>query len=287
LLPTHVVYTREAGGLAKIYVNGELQGAEQISGDLSNWDSSFSFGLANEATGDRPWLGTLHLVAVFNRVLSEDEIESTGGSVSRYNLTAIPERGGLLTQGSVLTVGGDNASMVARGLFVLHDVLASGVSDPPPCVDTTPVPTEPGLSHREIAEQRMADHSCGGCHAHFEPLAFGLEVFDGIGAFGERDEHGNQLRSDGEILFPEADEAIRYENTRQLLDLLGESERVRQCLTMKVTQFAIGRPLAQSDVCSLSEIHQTAHDAGGTYADLMTAVIMSDLVRKTRTENSP
>ncbi len=226
-------------------------------------------------------------MAVFNRVLSEDEIESTGGSVSRYNLTAIPERGGLLTQGSVLTVGGDNASMVARGLFVLHDVLASGVSDPPPCVDTTPVPTEPGLSHREIAEQRMADHSCGGCHAHFEPLAFGLEVFDGIGAFGERDEHGNQLRSDGEILFPEADEAIRYENTRQLLDLLGESERVRQCLTMKVTQFAIGRPLAQSDVCSLSEIHQTAHDAGGTYADLMTAVIMSDLVRKTRTENSP
>ena len=36
----------------------------------------------------------------------------------------------------------------------------------------------------------------------FEPLAFGLEQFDGLGAFHEKDEFGNVLRADGELLIP-------------------------------------------------------------------------------------
>ena len=38
-----------------------------------------------------------------------------GGGLARYDLKSVPERGGLLTQGSVLTIGGDEASMVTRG----------------------------------------------------------------------------------------------------------------------------------------------------------------------------
>ena len=68
----------------------------------------------------------------------------------RYDLSATQARGGLLTQGSVLTIGGDDASMVTRGLFVLHDLLRGVVKDPPPGLDTTPVPSEPGLSQRVI-----------------------------------------------------------------------------------------------------------------------------------------
>ena len=81
----------------------------------------------------------------------------TGDEPVRYDLSKVPGRGGLLTQGSVLTVGGDDASMVTRGLFVMHELLRGVVRDPPPCVDTTPVPSKPGLTQRMISESRIAD----------------------------------------------------------------------------------------------------------------------------------
>ena len=108
-------------------------------------------------------------------------VSQNGGDLPRYDLTKIPARGGLLTQGSVLTRGGDEAAMVTRGLFVMHDLLRGVVKDPPPCVDTSPVPSKPELTQRAIAEQRIANKKCGGCHGKFEPLAFGLERFDGLG----------------------------------------------------------------------------------------------------------
>lgn len=70
---THVVYTRDANGLASFYVNNELVKTQTISGSFDNWDDSYRLGLANELTGDRPWLGTLDLVAIYNQ--SFDSIE--------------------------------------------------------------------------------------------------------------------------------------------------------------------------------------------------------------------
>jgi hypothetical protein len=268
----------------KIYVDGEEKVARDVGGDFAKWDSTFRLALANEPTKDRPWTGTFRLLAIYSRALTSTEIRSRGHGMSRYDLTSVPGRGGLLTQGSVLTVGGDGASTVARGLFVLQDFLAGKVEDPPPCVDTTPVPTKPGLSKRVIAEARLANQSCGGCHAKFEPLAFGLEKFDGVGAYHDKDEHGNKLRDDGTILFPGSNEPVSYNSAGELLDLLARSERVRKVITQKVTQFAMGRPLADSDAPVVDKIHEEAQRAGGTYAHLITAIVMSDLVQKTATE---
>jgi hypothetical protein len=202
----------------------------------------------------------------------------------RYDLSHVPGRGGLLTQGSVLTVGGDDASTVTRGLFVMHELLRGIVRDPPPCVDTTPVPTKPGLTQRAIAESRLANQSCAGCHSKFEPLSFALEKFDGLGAYHEVDEHGNKLREDGSILFPGQERAVRYQSAAELMDLLAGSVRVRETLTWKVTQFALGRPLDAEDAPIVARIHDAAQQAGGTYTGLMTAIVTSDLVRMTRTE---
>jgi len=207
-----------------------------------------------------------------------------GGGLARYDLKSVPERGGLLTQGSVLTIGGDEASMVTRGLFVLRDLLRSGVKDPPPSVNTEPVPSKAGLTQRNIARKRIADKTCGGCHIKFEPLAFGLEKFDGIGAFHEKDEHGNTLRDDGEILFPGTAKTVPYDSSAELMNLLAGSDRVQQCLTWKVAQFALGRPLGPADSRTLDKVHQAAQKGGGTYASLMRAIIKSDLVQKTQTE---
>ena len=203
----------------------------------------------------------------------------TGDGVVRVELPVTSARGGLLTQGSVLTIGGDEASMVARGLFVLKDLLRGAVKDPPPCVNVTPVPSRAGLTQRGIAEDRIANANCGGCHAKFEPLAFGLEKFDGVGAYHERDEHGNRLRDDGEILFPGSGTAVTYESARQLFDLLAASDRVAECLTWKVAQFALGRPLTVRDVPELRRIHDAATTAGGNYPAVIKAIVMSDLVR--------
>ncbi|WP_166830238.1 DUF1592 domain-containing protein [Thalassoroseus pseudoceratinae] len=212
------------------------------------------------------------------------DLKPQSDNLARYDLSDVPHRGGLLTQGSVLTIGGDEASMVARGLFVLHDLLRGTINAPPPCVNTTPPPTKTGLTQRLIAEQRIGDSRCGVCHVRFEPLAFGLEQFDGIGAWHERDEHGNPLRSDGTILFPGTAKPIAYTTSAELMDRLADSERVQESLTWKVTQFALGRPLIAADAPLVKEIHQQSQKNGGTYASLISAIVMSDLVQTTRTQ---
>jgi hypothetical protein len=288
---THVVYTRDASGKAKLYVDGRQKAERDVGGDFSNWDADFRLALANELTKDRPWRGTFRRVAVYSRALAAEEIGTQRAAppeegIARYDLSSEPARGGLLTQGSVLTVGGDEASTVARGLFVLKDLLYSSVGSAPPGVDTTPVPTKPGLSQRAIAEGRLAISSCGGCHSKFEPLSFGLGKFDGIGAYREKDEHGNVLRDDGEVVIPGQDEPVKFKSSGEFMDLLAKSDRVRMNITRKLTQFALGRPLVESDGPELEKIHNAAQEGGGTYVSLMTAIVMSDLVQMTPTERS-
>ncbi|MEC5128908.1 DUF1588 domain-containing protein [Verrucomicrobiales bacterium BCK34] len=190
-----------------------------------------------------------------------------------------PTRGGILTQGSVLTIGGDEASMVTRGLFVLNDLLRGVIKDPPPCVSTVPVPSEPGKTQRTIAMERVASKSCGACHVRFEPLAYGLERFDGLGSFQEKDHYGNALRDDGEILFPGASKPIAFDHVGKLMDLLAESDRVKETLTWKLTQFAVGRPLNAADAESVFTIHNASQEAGGRYEDVISAIVQSDLIR--------
>lgn len=212
------------------------------------------------------------------------DMANSDGELVRFDLSKTDSRGGMLTQGSLLTVGGDEASMVTRGLLVMHELLRGVVKDPPACVDTTPVPTKPGVSQRAIAEDRIANETCGGCHSRFEPLAFGLEKFDGLGGYHESDEHGNELRDDGTIVFPGASEAVNYGSSRELMDLMAGSERVKESITWKLTQFALGRPLTGADAGAVQAIHKTAQKNGGTYQATLTAIATSDLVTMMQTD---
>jgi Concanavalin A-like lectin/glucanases superfamily len=71
---THLVYTRDAAGLARLYIDGVLVAHTTQLGDFGNWDHSYPLALANEPSGDRPWLGAYHLVALYNRALSPAEV---------------------------------------------------------------------------------------------------------------------------------------------------------------------------------------------------------------------
>ena len=71
---THLVYTRDADGLAQLYINGELIAKDNIGGDLTGWDASMRLALGSELTGDRNWRGTYHELALYDRALDASEI---------------------------------------------------------------------------------------------------------------------------------------------------------------------------------------------------------------------
>jgi hypothetical protein len=71
---THVVYTREPGGMARLYVDGEPVAETRVAGDLSSWDATMRLALGGELTGDRNWRGTYHGVTIYDRALSAAEV---------------------------------------------------------------------------------------------------------------------------------------------------------------------------------------------------------------------
>jgi hypothetical protein len=67
---THVVFTFDGAGQSRIYIDGELNAEARPGGDLKKWHDGFELAVANELSGDRPWLGSLQLVAIYDRDLS-------------------------------------------------------------------------------------------------------------------------------------------------------------------------------------------------------------------------
>ena len=71
---THIVHTRSADGTATTYVDGAPAVTRTVDGTMSNWNSGYELALTNELTNDRPWLGDLHLVAIYDRALTSTEV---------------------------------------------------------------------------------------------------------------------------------------------------------------------------------------------------------------------
>jgi hypothetical protein len=69
----HVVFTREASGNVTLYVSGTVSASGTMSGNLGNWQG-YKLGVGNEIGGGAPWLGELHLVAVYSRALTATEV---------------------------------------------------------------------------------------------------------------------------------------------------------------------------------------------------------------------
>ena len=202
-------------------------------------------------------------------------LEPSGSGIERYDLAEVPERGGLLTQGSLLTIGGDLSSMVSRGLFVLETLMCGHIQSPPPGVDTTQPPLEPGKSQRFYSEERTDNPSCSGCHRQMEPPAWGLERFLADGSYRAEDWLGNPLREDGYVQFIGDPEQHTYETVAEMMEILAGSEQVRDCMGRKTTQFAIGRSLQPSDSCSVDRALDRFADSPGTWRDLVLAITLS------------
>ncbi|MCP5020275.1 MAG: LamG domain-containing protein [bacterium] len=70
----HVVYSRRADGLSRLFVNGQVAAQNQLGGDMDNWDTSYRMAIAGEIGASRPWLGDLFLMAIYDRALTPAEI---------------------------------------------------------------------------------------------------------------------------------------------------------------------------------------------------------------------
>jgi hypothetical protein len=70
----HIVVTRNTVGVTNFYVDGVKQSPDSVPGNFGNWDLTYGIYVGNEASLDRPWLGTVYLLAVYCKELSQAEI---------------------------------------------------------------------------------------------------------------------------------------------------------------------------------------------------------------------
>ena len=100
------------------------------------------------------------------------------------------QRSGVLTQGAILTVSSypTRTSPPVRGKWVMENLLGT---PPPPPPDNVPSLNESNIgtevSLRERLEQHRRDPSCSPCHVLMDPLGFGLENYDAVGAWRTHD----------------------------------------------------------------------------------------------------
>lgn len=71
---THVVLTRSATGIARLYVDGAIVGLVATTGNLSPWNAAMPFTIGGEPSGGNTFSGTVNLVAVYSRALTGAEV---------------------------------------------------------------------------------------------------------------------------------------------------------------------------------------------------------------------
>jgi hypothetical protein len=71
---THLVTTR-VNGILSFYVNGVLAGTQPNTASFADWES-YPLTLGNVPQSGQGWQGTLHLVAIYGRALSADDINT-------------------------------------------------------------------------------------------------------------------------------------------------------------------------------------------------------------------
>jgi mono/diheme cytochrome c family protein len=168
----------------------------------------------------------------------------SGPEFRLVDLTNSP-RGGVLTQGSVLAVSSyaTRTSPVLRGKWVLENLLNAAPPPPPPDVpnlDETAIGT--AASMRAQLEAHRKNATCASCHRRMDPLGFGLENFDAVGAWRTRD---GSFPIDASGTLPDGRTFTGPEALRAILT--DDRQVFARCLTSKLLTYALGRGLERYD----------------------------------------
>ena len=174
-----------------------------------------------------------------------------GAEFRRVDLST-PERGGILSQASVLTVSSypTRTSVVIRGRYVLENILGS--PPPPPPANVPPLDEEAAgvvQSLRQQMEQHRSNPTCAACHSKMDPLGFALENYDAIGKWRTMD---GKFSIDTSGTMPDG---TRFSGPTELRNALASRlPQFSEALTRKMLVYALGRGLESYDRRSVNAI---------------------------------
>ena len=196
----------------------------------------------------------------------------SGPEFRRVELTT-PERGGVLTHGSVLAVSSypTRTSVVIRGKYILQNIL--GAPPPPPPADVPPL-NEDTVGTTASLRQQMEAHRtnaiCASCHSRMDPLGFALENYDAIGKWRTMD-GGFPVDSSG--VLPGGKKFANSAEMRQILnDRLPDLTRT---LTEKLLIYSMGRGLQRYDRPTVNTITARVAASGYGFQTLVREVVRS------------
>ena len=183
-------------------------------------------------------------------------------------------RKGLLTQAAVLALTSNptRTSPVKRGKWILENVLG----DPPPSAPPSVPSLDQGdhkadASLRERLEIHRSNPSCAGCHKLMDPIGLGLENFDVIGKWRDRD--GNSaIDAKGQLVDGRA-----FEGPAELVSLLSAKKpQITENFATRMLTYALGRGLQRQDKCDIDRIVQHANQNSRSIRSIVEAIVLSD-----------
>jgi hypothetical protein len=183
-------------------------------------------------------------------------------------------RAGILTHASILTLTSNpgRTSPVKRGKWILENLLGQA---PPPAPPAVPALEEtakasPNLSLREQMELHRKAPGCASCHRVMDPLGLGLENFDAIGQWRDKDQD-KPIDATGELPSGE-----KFQGPMELLTVLHQRKaEFHRTLTEKMLIYAVGRGLDYYDKCAVDSILVSMKNNDATFSSLVEGIVSS------------
>jgi len=207
-----------------------------------------------------------------------------GSRFRRVALDADSVRGGLLGQGSILTVTSyaNRTSPVLRGKWILENIL--GTPPPPPPPNVPPLPDNGGggraLSMRERMTRHRANAACSGCHQLMDPAGLSMENFDAIGRWRTRTEGGAAVDASGALPGGAAFDGVSGLRAA----LLRRPEVFVSTMTEKLMTYALGRGLEYYDAPTVRAIVRGAHADDYRFSSLVFGIVDSPAFQMRRAQ---
>jgi hypothetical protein len=184
-------------------------------------------------------------------------------------------RGGVLTHASILTVTSNptRTSPVKRGKWILENILGAPPPSPPPGVEELKDDKDVRLvgSLRQRMEQHRANPNCATCHTKMDALGFGLENFDAVGAWRDKD---GTFAVDSAGTLP-GNESFKGPGELRKILLKREQEFART-LTDRMLTYALGRGLERTDRCFVDDITKNLAQNRYRFSTLVLEIVKSD-----------
>jgi hypothetical protein len=196
-----------------------------------------------------------------------------GARFREVKLTPGDKRGGLLRQGSILSITSyaTRTSPVLRGHWILKNLVGAPPPPPPPNVPVLEDNTvAAGLPMRERLAAHRANAACAGCHNIMDPVGFALENYDAVGRWRMKDE-GHAVDARGGM-----SDGSTFTGVEGLEEaLLKRPELFVGTLTEKLLTFALGRGIEPEDAPAVREIVRRAGKKDFRFSEIIAGIVTS------------